>query len=66
MYAHSYLHCRLQLKHMVMLVQMLLPCVLRLLFNRYSCPDYSLKSSDEMEAFTCMFGCVTRFGKKWI
>ena len=51
---------------MVMLVQMLLPCVLRLLFNRYSCldSDYSLKFSVKLRTFTFMFGCcVTDSGK---
>lgn len=39
LYAHSDLLYRLQLKHTVMLVQMLLLSVQRLLFNRYSCCD---------------------------
>lgn len=39
LYSHSYLLCRLQLKHMVMLVLMLLLSALRLLFSRYSCCD---------------------------
>ena len=57
------MYFRLQLKHMVMLVQMLLHCVLRLLFNRYSCPDYSLTFSDKLETLTCLVIVSSDSGK---